>query len=200
MRPFFSEARDRVTLHVLCASGFYVDISETCDKEYRHSSSPLLVYFAAFSNAANEIEAHWKSLDSEIQKMLIQDKYSFLRPKEYVKLLYDDQTFSRSRVYFWASGILPELEECITQNIDELNRFIEYVQVGKKYRLKDGDPVKENLCQVLAQFSIALAGLDTTRDNYRNKLSMVTGLRDAVSTFLFSSSIFGCDGQSLMDR
>lgn len=58
-----------------------------------------------------------------MQQILVPDRHSFLNPKEYVKLLYDDSTFLRSRIYFWEEGILPDLITNISQNIDAMKAF-----------------------------------------------------------------------------
>lgn len=128
---------------------------------------PLLV------QAILSIIEFWKRVDSEIEKILVEGNLAFLQPKEYVNLLHDDPN-SRARLYFWASGILPELVATITQNIVELKSFdakmTNYRRSGNRMRT----PI--TLIEQCRR-------LETIMRSFERKLTLVKELRDVVSKF-----------------
>ncbi|KAK3355286.1 hypothetical protein B0H65DRAFT_416578 [Neurospora tetraspora] len=46
-----------------------------------------------------------------------------MNPKDYCSLLFDDETFSRSRLYFWIIGFIIEVHPCIEDNITQWNLY-----------------------------------------------------------------------------
>ena len=48
------------------------------------------------------IVKQWQALYDEVQKECDGENVSFMDGEKYVHLLYDDRTFRRSRLYFWA--------------------------------------------------------------------------------------------------
>jgi hypothetical protein len=46
-----------------------------------------------------------------------------MNPKDYVKLLFDDEIFSWSRLYFWVIGCLNEFDISIGDNIKQWKLF-----------------------------------------------------------------------------
>ncbi|KAK3173473.1 hypothetical protein OEA41_006802 [Lepraria neglecta] len=64
----------------------------------------------------------WTILYQYIGNLLRED---FMDPKAYVKLLFDDETFSQSRLYFWVIGCLNEFDISIEDNIKQWTLFRE---------------------------------------------------------------------------
>jgi hypothetical protein len=65
-----------------------------------------------------DIIDRWTALDEYFEKLLEED---FMDPHQYAKLLFDDESFSRSQKYFWAIGCLTEFDASITDNIKQLD-------------------------------------------------------------------------------
>lgn len=70
--------------------------------------------------AMRTIESRWRQLEQYISSLLVQD---FMDPKAYCNLLFDDETFSRSRLYFWILGFIIEVQPCIEDNIIQWNLY-----------------------------------------------------------------------------
>lgn len=84
-------------------------------------------------------------------------------PDAHDSLLFDDDSFSRSRRYFWAINYLAELDISISGNIVELEKF-ENIQ-----RFRFG-PLRDQLIQ-----------LKFLRERLRDQREEAIALRDGVS-------------------
>jgi hypothetical protein len=62
----------------------------------------------------------WTELDSYLNHLLGED---FMKLNEYVKLLFDDDNFTRSRKYSWAIGCLDEFDINISDNIKQWDLY-----------------------------------------------------------------------------
>jgi len=82
-------------------------------------------------------------------------------PDAHDSLLFDDDSFSRSRRYFWAINYLAELDISISGNIVELEKF------AKKER---SGPLRDQLIQ-----------LQFLRERLRDQREEAIALRDGVS-------------------
>jgi hypothetical protein len=70
--------------------------------------------------ALNRLEYRWSNLNEYIAGLLVED---FMDPETYTKLLFDDDRFSRSRLYFWIIGCLNEFDVSIEDNIKQSRLF-----------------------------------------------------------------------------
>jgi hypothetical protein len=84
-------------------------------------------------------------------------------PDAHDSLLFDDDSFSRSRRYFWAINYLAELDISISGNIVELEKF----EKRQKYRF---GPLRDQLIQ-----------LRFLRERLRDQREEAIALRDGVS-------------------
>ncbi|KAJ4153822.1 hypothetical protein LMH87_010293 [Akanthomyces muscarius] len=66
--------------------------------------------------ALEKIEAEWRGFNKYIDSLLVEN---FMNPRTYSKLLFDDASFSRSRLYFWILGCLNEFDVVIEDNIKQ---------------------------------------------------------------------------------
>jgi hypothetical protein len=73
------------------------------------------------SGLSNVVEK-WTQLNGYFGELLADD---FLNLKEYVKLLFDDENFTRSRKYFWAIGCLTEFINILSDNIKQWDLYHE---------------------------------------------------------------------------
>jgi len=64
---------------------------------------------------------------------------SFLKADEFVHLLYDDNTFRRSRLYFWAVACLTSFEQSITDTLSAIalckTEVLQSMEKGYRWRL-----------------------------------------------------------------
>ncbi|ETS81000.1 hypothetical protein PFICI_06002 [Pestalotiopsis fici W106-1] len=128
--------------------------------------------------ALNEIERRWRKLNDHIASLLVED---FMDPEAYTKLLFDDETFSRSRLYFWILGCLNEFQTTIEDNIQQSRLF-------RKGRIQ---PVLQALSSSPTQDAMRLQELDKKvdeleqslgdlRTQFQSKILTVQGLREGL--------------------
>ncbi|GAB1201074.1 hypothetical protein APSETT444_010461 [Aspergillus pseudonomiae] len=144
--------------------------------------------------ALREVEERWRQFNKHIESLLVEN---FMDPEAYTKLLFDDQTFSRSRLYFWIIGCLNEFDVSIDDNIKQCTLFRQarvhprldsilkssskLSDSGDLFRLqeldKEAGEIQQSLKDLQAQF--------------KAKLATVQALRDGVSSFLSGLSLLG---------
>jgi hypothetical protein len=63
----------------------------------------------------------WRATWKELSDLIESDGYAtFMKPEEYVHLLYDEASFPRSRFYFWAIGCLSAFEDDVSSLMMQL--------------------------------------------------------------------------------
>lgn len=92
-------------------------------------------------NAMRTIQSHWKQILDYFEQ-LISEKDTFLEPERHDNLLSDDESFSRSKRYFWAITSLKELDLSISDNLLQMKRLLdtrasEWVENSRKSELED---------------------------------------------------------------
>ncbi|TGO14936.1 hypothetical protein BTUL_0046g00250 [Botrytis tulipae] len=94
--------------------------------EYQKTTNQeMLVVFTSFvSNTMTELTIAWTKI-IEYFDGLISEKMAFRDPDNHDRLLVDDETFSKSKKYFWAISILKELHVRISKNIEEIKRVMD---------------------------------------------------------------------------
>lgn len=85
-----------------------------------HCYSGAAVELHTIIKALKTVETRWRELERYISSLLVQD---FMNPKDYCDLLFDDETFTRSRLYFWILGFIIEVQPCIEDNITQWNLY-----------------------------------------------------------------------------
>jgi hypothetical protein len=132
-------------------------------------------------DALGIVEKRWRELNDYIAELLTED---FMDPKTYVKLLFDDETFTRSRRYFWVIGCLNEFDVSIGDNIKQWELFrearvtpllknldaIPFSKLGGREQFQALDKEADNLREAL----------EDLRSQFQNKLSTVKALRDGL--------------------
>ncbi|KAF7919268.1 hypothetical protein EAE99_008570 [Botrytis elliptica] len=89
------------------------------------TNQEMLVVFTRFvSKVMTEVTNAWTKI-IEYFDGLISEKMAFRDPDRHDRLLVDDETFSRSKKYFWAISILKELHVKISKNIEEIERIMD---------------------------------------------------------------------------
>jgi hypothetical protein len=155
----------------------------------------------------SEVVTRWTSLNEYLDTLIAHD---FMELKSYWKFLFDDESFTLSRKYFWAIGCLGEFIGYISDNIRQWDLYYEarlqpFREMGNLADLlqsadvtpmlfMDGAEPKaerlrdfEDLIYKGRKHRDALANLQT---QFENKLETFKSLRDGVSCFHYGSSDF----------
>jgi hypothetical protein len=143
----------------------------------------------------------WRATWKELSDLIESDGYAtFMKPEEYVHLLYGEASFPRSRFYFWAIGCLSAFEDDVTTNIRQLKAFRKVqlddaASFGKSFDrrmdpiTKKLDPATKDLGDIAEQLQKKLAALQALRDGVCTQSSpSITYLRPLTTAKLFSAS------------
>jgi hypothetical protein len=169
------------TILLLSPSGFFPKPSEDSLKANwsinQHAELVYIVY------ALEGVVKRWQDLNEYITGLLTEN---FMDPIAYVDLLIDDETFSRSRRYFWITGCLNEFDTSIADNIKQWELFrqaritpllganlrdvLSKMKTAELQQFEDLDKEASDLCETL----------ENLRSQFKDKLMMVQGLRDGV--------------------
>lgn len=165
---------------LLSTSGFAVKLRES----KLDMKIPELPYIVC---ALGLVAVQWTELNDYIAGLLSED---FMVPESYVKLLFDDATFSRSRLYFWIIGCLNEFDVSIADNIKQWDLFREASWTAFPPGQNSGDNSQETDPGHLSNRQPDLfkeaddlrETLENLRSQFRNQLETVKALRDGVSS------------------
>jgi hypothetical protein len=103
------------------------------------SSFPMLV--SINSEVISRLTREWTTISDYIETFVV-SKFTFLKEEEHDFLLFDDDTFSRSRQYFWVITTISEFIRIIDQTLDtwrEMNNW-----------RKDLNLIQEDISQLMA--------------------------------------------------
>lgn len=125
----------------------------------------------------NEVAFHWRSIQSHVSELISEDA-TFLQGNEFVQLLFESDSFSRSRKYFWILGSLRDFENVIKQGEEQWHEFKKrYIDPFREIR-------KEELHGVLkmaATIDEEVAEMATIRIGFGETRTQVESMRDGVS-------------------
>ena len=161
----------------------------------KHLHKPI-AELTCIVHALRGVADRWTILYQYIGNLLSED---FMNPEAYVKLLFDDETFSQSRLYFWVIGCLNEFDISIEDNIKQWTLFREarvtpFLEKDLGDTSQNGDsspaPDAEKIeCQ--KQFRALDKEADDLRETlenwrlqFQNQQRTVLALRDGVSCVL----------------
>lgn len=145
----------------------------------------------------SDIIERWTALDKYFETLLAED---FMNPQQYAKLLFDNDSFSRSQKYFWAIGALNEFVASVTDNIKQMTLYhdgrikplvlrLDLAEVLDAMCLTRNDKLlaEENGAQRVAQFKELVAefeskqmGLVSLQEQFKSRLEIVKTLREGV--------------------
>lgn len=210
-RPNSGDVARYWTMLLLSPSGFFAEPLETPagpGKEWEkvgRQPDKLSAEVACIVYALEKVVKRWTELNEYISGLLTEN---FMDPQDYDNLLFDDETFSRSRLYFWIIGCLNEFDVSIADNIKQWELFrlacvtpfipsdanssgdrsqkAPAFQSGQSDEIKALDKEAEDLRETL----------ENLRSEFQNKLKTVDSLRNGVScvpivSFLYSTYAHG---------
>ncbi|THV49838.1 hypothetical protein BGAL_0177g00190 [Botrytis galanthina] len=97
----------------------------------------LSTFFHYAINAVSHTIQKWEQILEYFDK-LITEKIAFLDPLKHDNLLVGEETFSRSKRYFWAISTLKELDAVISDNLHDVSELINQREIT----LIEGDEVE----------------------------------------------------------
>lgn len=118
--------------------------------------------------AIRKVGDRWRDLNEYIGSLLVED---FMDPKSYAMLLFEDETFSRSRLYFWIIGCLNEFDISIKDNIKQWKLFRQARIDSELARLKAEFQETEDI-EYFREF-VDLQNLSTRGEEVRQELEDV---------------------------
>ncbi|KAL9102390.1 MAG: hypothetical protein Q9163_002456 [Psora crenata] len=174
------------TILILAPNGFFSDTNKSFSLRHLdvgvsqalgHSMgrmSKLGAELNLIGHGLEQISHRWADFQSYFDYIL-DGADSLMNPAEHDKLLFDDGAFSRSRKYFWAIDCLSEFDISISDNLVQW----EY------YRDATVSPIILDSLSPIEQRQLAYADmqyrtLQAQRESFRQKLSAIRGLRDAL--------------------
>jgi hypothetical protein len=185
---------------IICApSGFFGEIWETGG--FRPRGGPIELTLTSnrgyvgyheavlqmLSTLLPIIVGKWRAMWKELNDLIESDGYTtFMKPEEYVHLLYDEASFPRSRFYFWAIGCLSAFEENLTTNIRQLHAFRK--SHTHPNRVHQSTPETRRLGTSLDP---VFQDLEDVAEQLRKKLAALQALRDGVCTQTSASFLRG---------
>jgi hypothetical protein len=114
----------------------------------------------------------WKMVATHLKTFIV-DHHLLLDPEGHDMLLFDDDSFSRSRKYFWVINFLAECESRIVENIQELDNAI----VGWAEKIEPEEWKSHDYVERLLK---ARAELTEVQDHLKAKRAETIALRDGV--------------------
>lgn len=179
------------TMLILSPSGFFPGVEydwaiDTGRVSRKTAELSCIVY------ALEKVEHRWRRLDKYIASLLVED---FMDSTAYSKLLFDDASFSRSRLYFWVLGCLSEFDPVIDDNIrqcklyriariEPLRDYIEDIELRLKSpvatTLSYGQQDLKRLVELDKKASAIGQSLEDLRSEFSAKQARVQILRDGL--------------------
>lgn len=92
--------------------------------------------FATLLMIIPKIIAHWTKISDYVEHF-IAGQDSFLHEKKHDRLLFDDDSFTRSRQYFWAITSTGEFILIVDETIKHYDNVLQWI-------FKDGDELRKN--------------------------------------------------------
>ena len=113
-----------------------------------------------------------------------------MSPEDHDRLLFDDPTFKRSRLYFWAIDALSTFIDRIQEVIVAFETY-EKMLLKSTYEIAD-DSVRESITKLLEKSNSEIETLRSVRRQFENHLERTKILRDGVRSSAFIFSLWIC--------
>jgi hypothetical protein len=212
-----STVNDFWTILLLSSPGFFSspeqEKSEMDWKRVVSQESKETAELTCIVYALKGVEKRWRDLNKHIAELLSED---FMNPTAYVEFLFDNDNFSRSKLYFWVIGCLNEFDLSIEDNIKQWKLFRQArvspllkrlrSRHAPKARARDAksgegsqradspDKMREmELRQIQAldkEAAEVRQSLEDLRSHFQTQLMRVQALRDGVSCVLIIPSLY----------
>jgi hypothetical protein len=114
---------------------------------------------------------------------LVSGKSALLDPDYHDSLLSDNESFSRSKAYFWAINTLKEIDESISENITQLERCADYWPFTSSWPPRDEShhSIQKQTTHIHLQLKPSVEKLSSFREKFKALREEAKALRDGVS-------------------
>ncbi|KAF4624320.1 hypothetical protein G7Y89_g13854 [Cudoniella acicularis] len=163
--------------------GFGRHPSDRVDRVFRKAgrrAAPVDSVSCIIGFVLDAIRLRWLDLAESMDDLFAEEEISFGQPNEYVHLLYDDATFSRSKLYFWAVSCLTAFETSISNNIKHFQYYADAQIVPAVRDLRARD--HEKLVKFYRTYKKNLDELAEVQERFEGHLRNIKGLRDSLFT------------------
>jgi hypothetical protein len=171
------------TILLLSPPGFFTELPQeqsTINLICGHQPMKETAELAWIVVALKKVVDRWKELNSYIADLLSEN---FMEPDAYVKLLFDDESFTRSRRYFWIIGCVHEFEISITDNIEQWKLFRE-ARITPFKNLGSGSlnavTELERVKALAEEATVLHETLENLRSQFQNQLRTAQAWRDGL--------------------
>jgi hypothetical protein len=122
------------------------------------------------------VVSRWEQI-AEYFDQILSERKGLFDPDYHDSLLTDDGIFSRSKKYFWAIGFLEEAGNSISDNIQQLKRFLDLIEENAS---TDENPGRDFQLSIKKHY-MTLQKLHLLKRRFLHKKAEATALRDGVS-------------------
>jgi hypothetical protein len=131
----------------------------------------------------DRVEFCWRQISDHLTS-LISENANFMEGDEYVKLLFEDESYTRSRTYFWILGCLRVFENTIRDTMKHWEAF----QDSHIARIQDDPEYPDSsACAMIKDIGTLMVSLDRIKGEFGAMRTQVTLLRDGVCSTCCSS-------------
>jgi hypothetical protein len=121
------------------------------------------------------VVSRWDEIARYFDEILTEKK-GLLNPDYHDSLLTDDKALSRSKKYFWAIEFLKEAGNSISDNIQQIKRFLEFLETNPP----GAKIAKNDFHQRVKRHYTTLHKLESLEVRFRKKKEEAVALRDGV--------------------
>ncbi|KAF7937244.1 uncharacterized protein EAE98_001558 [Botrytis deweyae] len=121
----------------------------------------------------------WDELYQHIEGLLHED---FMDPATYVELLFDDENFSQSRLYFWVIGCVNEFQISIEDNVKQWTLFRE-ARVESYLERNHGDLSRDSLMKIqnlAKKIDVEVESLINWQSQFKHQQETAQAFRDGL--------------------
>ena len=171
---------------------WYDELEEVLKDALFEESSMQIAMLVLVGYALRIATDQWQNMVSYFDTMLSNDllnhaESTLLSPEKHDMLLFEDESFSRSRKYFWVVDAISTFIEKISEALDAWER----------YRTNEVDPFlgmthwreHKRLLAILDSVKAEVARLEGARQHLQNHLERTRLLRDGVGRMMIRLSI-----------
>ena len=158
------------------------DVYATCQAPTLRAQ---LTYYVAEALAI--VVTRWREVLQAVEKLV--DSGEVLRQSDHLQdILFDDDTFSTSKRYFWAINLIHEAVRLLDDSIQQWihhRRWKKDLKGGREYYWYEKS--QEVLASAERQGEEACEELRLLRQEFQERLERITVMRDGVSTLVLET-------------
>jgi hypothetical protein len=135
-----------------------------------------------------EVGVRWTGINNHLMELLTEEA-TFLEKDRFVKLLFEDDTYSRSRKYFWVLGCLRDFENAMKDTATKWKVFKETYM--DPYKESKKEEISDAL-RVAGHIEVELASIKRIEDGLGDIREQALLLRDGVCQRMCRNSDLFC--------